>query len=672
VSPGLLFNTDGITFDGGELVNDGRMRWTWGIASGPGTIRNKCECTVATGQVNATSLINEAAGTILIGDLSADDALFLRDDAVLQNFGRVEVAPPPPDTPSPNLNRREINLDGDAQFVNEDGGTLMLTRGLVRRNQGAPKLVNNGVIECGDEGELSITTIAVRVETSSGSIQLHRDANLELLNELHVLSGTASIGPNRFESAAQVDFGGSSSILIDAGADLTLGPPELLAVVGGPQVAITGGGAMTANCFLDLQGLVSLGGGFTTAGVTYVVGPLTIGEVFTNEDFRFLIQSDRQDSRHDISLLSGARIENKGEWGAWNIGDATNAIFVNSGRFVTRTRLNINDLVNIEVCFDNQGEVEVLDNLAGTSASGTRLRFREVKQIAGGVLAGGTWTVESRSELIFEEFVETVAEGTVIRGASNATLPSVSAIATVFGNVFINGETHFNRELLVYGGGRVVSEGARVEVPLGLTNGEPGSAGELAQTVVGNDSNPAFATPLLLSRGVLLPGDRGGAGPFNVEGNLTLDADSVCEVELGGLIAVDEHDALEITGTADLGGALQVSFLPGFEPAEGDSFTILSAGTRVGEFDVLDAPKLAGGLTWEILYNPTTVVLEVAPGCYPDCDPSSGVGVLDIFDFLCFQDAFVSRDPYADCTGEGVYDIFDFLCFQDAFTLGCQ
>ena len=61
--------------------------------------------------------------------------------------------------------------------------------------------------------------------------------------------------------------------------------------------------------------------------------------------------------------------------------------------------------------------------------------------------------------------------------------------------------------------------------------------------------------------------------------------------------------------------------------------------------------------------------------CQADCDQSTGSGVLDIFDFLCFQDAFVGADPYAcDCdtsTGVGVCDIFDFLCFQSAFVAGC-
>ena len=61
--------------------------------------------------------------------------------------------------------------------------------------------------------------------------------------------------------------------------------------------------------------------------------------------------------------------------------------------------------------------------------------------------------------------------------------------------------------------------------------------------------------------------------------------------------------------------------------------------------------------------------------CYADCDPSTGVGVLDIFDFLCFGNLFDQGDPYAcDCdtsTGPAVCDIFDFLCFGNAFDQGC-
>ncbi len=67
--------------------------------------------------------------------------------------------------------------------------------------------------------------------------------------------------------------------------------------------------------------------------------------------------------------------------------------------------------------------------------------------------------------------------------------------------------------------------------------------------------------------------------------------------------------------------------------------------------------------------------VTVLESCYADCDKSTGNGVLDIFDFLCFQDSFVAGEPYAcDCdtsTGPLVCDLFDFLCFQGAFVGGC-
>jgi hypothetical protein len=55
--------------------------------------------------------------------------------------------------------------------------------------------------------------------------------------------------------------------------------------------------------------------------------------------------------------------------------------------------------------------------------------------------------------------------------------------------------------------------------------------------------------------------------------------------------------------------------------------------------------------------------------CYVDCNVNS---VLDIFDFLCFQDAFAEGLLHADCDGNSELDIMDFLCFQDAFVRGCS
>ncbi len=49
----------------------------------------------------------------------------------------------------------------------------------------------------------------------------------------------------------------------------------------------------------------------------------------------------------------------------------------------------------------------------------------------------------------------------------------------------------------------------------------------------------------------------------------------------------------------------------------------------------------------------------------------SGDCMLDIADFLAFQNLFMAGDPAADFDGDGDFTIFDFLAFQNAFDAGC-
>jgi hypothetical protein len=67
-------------------------------------------------------------------------------------------------------------------------------------------------------------------------------------------------------------------------------------------------------------------------------------------------------------------------------------------------------------------------------------------------------------------------------------------------------------------------------------------------------------------------------------------------------------------------------------------------------------------------YDSLMMRLTLPGGCYADYNAD---GVLDLFDFLAFVNAFNAGDPGADCTGEGVGDLFDFLCFVNAFNAGC-
>lgn len=70
--------------------------------------------------------------------------------------------------------------------------------------------------------------------------------------------------------------------------------------------------------------------------------------------------------------------------------------------------------------------------------------------------------------------------------------------------------------------------------------------------------------------------------------------------------------------------------------------------------------------------TPLTVHTDVVnvPGdsCYADFNND---GVLNILDFVAFQNAFTAGDPSADCNGCGCLDILQFICFQQKFVEGC-
>jgi len=69
--------------------------------------------------------------------------------------------------------------------------------------------------------------------------------------------------------------------------------------------------------------------------------------------------------------------------------------------------------------------------------------------------------------------------------------------------------------------------------------------------------------------------------------------------------------------------------------------------------------------------DPEGFLARIPPFCYADCDQSTAVGTLDLQDFLCYQQRFLTADLYSDCNQDGSHDIFDFLCFQDHFFEGC-
>jgi hypothetical protein len=157
----------------------------------------------------------------------------------------------------------------------------------------------------------------------------------------------------------------------------------------------------------------------------------------------------------------------------------------------------------------------------------------------------------------------------------------------------------------------------------------------------------------------------------------------------GGVIWTRQLDGVAPNVAVDGGGnALLAGAAPEVNPDvlvvkyDGDGTMLWSlefGGSTFGSDALAIATDASGdayvcGLTEGDLFEPgagTDAFVARLSGelaCYPDCDGNS---VLDVFDFICFQDAFVAGDPFADCDGNNELNVFDFICFQDAFVTGC-
>ena len=104
-----------------------------------------------------------------------------------------------------------------------------------------------------------------------------------------------------------------------------------------------------------------------------------------------------------------------------------------------------------------------------------------------------------------------------------------------------------------------------------------------------------------------------GHSPAEValRGTANLGASNTLFIELAGLTPGSQFDRLSSTGTVNVDGTLDVKFINGFVPANGDSFEIIGASAVNGTFDTTNLPTLPIGLEWDVIYGIDAVTLNV-------------------------------------------------------------
>ena len=158
---------------------------------------------------------------------------------------------------------------------------------------------------------------------------------------------------------------------------------------------------------------------------------------------------------------------------------------------------------------------------------------------------------------------------------------------------------------------------------------------------------------------------------IDLDGTLALTTGSILDIGLSGLTKADgsgaagQYSAI-VADAGLLAGQLNVLLHDGFVPTAGNSFEIFT-GLISSTFTSTSFPSLPG-LTWSILYNPTSVVLQVngGGGFSADFNHDGSVNGLDL---AVWQGAY-GVNALADADGDGNSDGRDFLAWQRQYGSG--
>jgi len=132
--------------------------------------------------------------------------------------------------------------------------------------------------------------------------------------------------------------------------------------------------------------------------------------------------------------------------------------------------------------------------------------------------------------------------------------------------------------------------------PMSITGGSVQGNGTISASVSnGGTISPGFSSGLI-----------------NISGSLTLNGSSKLVFEIGGVTPGTQYDRLAVTGSAAIAGGLSVTAINNFDPANTDTFDILTANSRTGTFTNVALPALAGRRKFTLSYGAQMVRLSVA------------------------------------------------------------
>jgi hypothetical protein len=162
-------------------------------------------------------------------------------------------------------------------------------------------------------------------------------------------------------------------------------------------------------------------------------------------------------------------------------------------------------------------------------------------------------------------------------------------------------------------------------------------------------------------QGALRPGNSEGIGRAQIL-DFQQGPTSKLFLELTGT-GLNQYDRLVVDGVAQLDGYLNIDIDGGFVPALDNSFIILTAAARTGEFDYFDVSGMPAGLAFHIEYLAGSVVLKVVEEAFFEADFDSD-GDVDITDYTIWRNAY-GLNQLGDANGDNLSNAADYVIWRN-------
>jgi hypothetical protein len=465
--------------------------------------------------------------------------------------------------------------------VNGTGHTI---QGAGRIGDASFSLVNEGNIIANQSAGLTITAGSL---TNTGQISV-------------TAGNTLAISFGTFANSA----GAANGTILDNGGTLTLqslgGGPSTFT---GGKVNVINGGTLTASSSTVLSGVTltidsassaSINGGYVADGSTVTNhGTLTLnGATFIDNPSLDNYGTVNTGATSGTSTLSGTLTNQAGAVINVAAGSAleleTGATFTNDGS------LNVaaGSVFSISSGAD-------FANYQGTTLTGGAYDIAGLFAFAGAdivtnqaaITLSGSGQVqdETSGDNGLRDFATNGSQGqfSLVGSASFQSGGDFTNSGTVTidsGSIFSAGPTGTNN--YIQSGGTTILDGTLQAGTVVLNGGSLSGTGTLA----GN----------LTNAGSVEPGD--APGVLTIDGNYVQDGSGVLNIEID---SASLFDSLDISGSAQLDGTLNMILAGGFRPLVFEQFTIMNFGSRSGDFTVVNDPG-----NWLEIWGANSLTME--------------------------------------------------------------